>query len=465
VAILDGGLPDNHIIGDYVRRYFVADEDAHGIAEFLEHGLGVTSAVLFGPVEPGTQANRPYAPVDHHRVLDTKTDDEDPYELYRTLGHIETVLLSRQYQFINLSLGPNLAIEDNDVHAWTAVIDCILSDGETLMTVAAGNNGERDEASALNRIQVPADSVNALAVGAADHTNSAWQRASYSAKGPGRSPGRRKPDIVAFGGSPKEYFHVVAPGKTPNLAATLGTSFSSPLALRSAIGIRAILGDEVHPLSIKALLIHGCELEELQNALDVGWGRVPQDMNQLITCGDGVARIIYQGELRSGKFLRAPVPLPIGQLQGNVILRATFCYASPVDPQDASAYTKAGLSVTFRPHSEKRKGKSANAASYSFFPASDFRTEAELRADLGKWETVLHATHTFRGSSLLEPTFDIHYNARESGGTVTSGSTQIRYALVVTVHAPRHATLHQDILSAHTVLQSLEPKVSLPLRI
>ena len=259
VAVLDGGLPALHVLDDYVRRYFLSDETAADVPDFSEHGLGVTSALLFGPIEPDSTAERPYAPVDHHRVLDARISGEDPYELYRTLGHVETVLLSRQYQFINLSLGPDMPVEDQDVHAWTAVIDSLLSDGETLMTVAIGNNGERDAALGLNRIQVPADSVNVLSVGAADRTNADWRRAAYSATGPGRSPGRRKPDIVAFGGAPKEYFHVAAPGSPPSLAATLGTSFAAPLALRSAVGIRAILGDAVHPLTIKSLLIHGCE--------------------------------------------------------------------------------------------------------------------------------------------------------------------------------------------------------------
>lgn len=464
VAILDGGLPTEHVLDGYVRRYFLADDEASDVPDFTEHGLGVTSALLFGPIEPEGTAERPYAPVDHHRVLDARIEGEDPYELYRTLGHVETVLLSRQYQFINLSLGPDLPVEDQDVHAWTAVIDSILSDGETLMTVAVGNNGALDSALGLNRIQVPSDSVNALSIGAADGSGDDWKRANYSATGPGRSPGRRKPDVVAFGGAPKEYFHVAAPGKRPNLAANLGTSFAAPLALRSAVGIRAILGDPVHPLTIKTLLIHGCEMKEEHDVHHVGWGRVPANINRLITCGEGEARIIYQGELRPGKFLRAPIPLPAFQLEGKVRLRATFCYASPVDPQDAAAYTKAGLGITFRPNSSKLKGKAKNASSASFFPAADFRTEAELRADLGKWETVLHAEHNYYGSSLLEPVFDVHYNAREAGGLASSGTPSIRYALVVTVQAPKHAQLHQDILAAHAVLQALEPQVSLPLR-
>lgn len=463
VAILDGGLPEQHLLQPYVRRYFVADEDADDVDEYVSHGLGVTSALLFGPIQPDMTAARPFAPVDHHRVLDSKSDSEDPYELYRTLGHVESILLARSYEFVNLSMGPDLCVEDHDVHAWTAVIDEILSDGNTLLSVAVGNNGDADAVAGLNRIQVPADSVNALSVGAVDRSDGNWKRAVYSAVGPGRSPGRRKPDLVAFGGSGREYFHVVAPGRRRQLNATLGTSFAAPLALRAAVGIRAVLGREVRPLTTKALLIHGCDLHDTEDVGAIGWGKVPNDLRALITCEDGVARIVYQGELKSGKFLRAPVPLPKDTLQGKVTMTATFCYASPVDPQDASAYTKAGLGITFRPHSDKLpKEDSQYAKSYSFFPSNEWRTEAEQRADLGKWETVLHATHTFLGSSLKGSVFDVHYNARDSGAPLT-GSERIPYALVITVHAPRHADLYQQILDAHADLQALVPAANLPI--
>jgi hypothetical protein len=466
VAVLDGGLPPQNVLSPYVGNYFKSDDAAADVASYLDHGLGVTSALLFGPVEPGEEAQRPYSYVDHYRVLDQLSNAEDPYELYRTLGHVEEVLLSRQYQFMNLSLGPDRAIEDDDVHAWTAVIDSLLSDGETLLTVAAGNNGERDQALGFNRVQVPADCVNALSVGAANRTDQNWSRASYSARGPGRSPGRRKPDVMAFGGSPKEYFHVTVPGIRPELSATMGTSYAAPYALRTAVGIRAVLGKAVVPLTVKALIVHAAEsptLETAANPLDIGWGRVPQDLNDIIMCGDGVARIIYQGVLRPGKFLRAPLPLPPVQLQGSVQLHATFCYASPVDVQDTGAYTKAGLSVTFRPHAGKKKpGK--EATSKSFFSTTEFRTEQEQRDDLGKWETVLDARHTYRGSSLEGATFDIHYNARDGGAAPNAVAELVRYALVITVIAPKHTNLYDEILSSHSVLKAIEPTVSVPIR-
>ena len=373
-------------------------------------------------------------------------------------------MLSRQYQFINLSLGPDLPIEDGDVHAWTSVIDDLLSDGDTLMTIAIGNNGERDRESGNARVQVPADCVNALAVGAADDTGPDWSRAVYSAIGPGRSPGVVKPDLLAFGGDPTRYFHVLAPGSTPELAPQLGTSFASPYLLRSAIGVSSVLGADLTPLAIKALLVHAADAKT-HDTHEVGWGKPPEDLMSIISCPDGVARVVYQGELKPGKYLRAPLPLPDTGLAGMVRLTATFCYASPTDPQDAATYTRAGLEVVFRPDDSRFKRGGSNADSKGFFDLSPYATEAERRSDLGKWETVLHNSKRLRGTSLSNPVFDIHYNAREAGAQA-SGAKRIRYALILTVEAPKRMTLYQDILDTYGgTLVPIQPKVSVPIRV
>jgi len=466
VAILDGGLPKQHSIAPWVRTYRVLDEKAADDPGGLEHGLGVTSAFLFGPIAPNGTAARPYSYVDHLRVLDRETESEDPLELYRTLGLIEEVLLSRQYQFINLSLGPDLPIEDTDVHAWTSVVDDLLSDGDTLMTVAVGNNGEMDRSAGNARVQVPADCVNALSVGAANNIDGTWSRAAYSAIGPGRSPGVVKPDLMAFGGdaASSKYFHVLAAGAKPTLVPQLGTSFASPYLLRNAVGVRAILGADLTPLAIKALLVHAAD-PSTHDKLEVGWGKVPEDLMDVITCPTGVARVVYQGELKPGKFLRATLPLPAGGLQGNIRLKATFCYASPTDPQDAVAYTRAGLEVVFRPSDKKVKEGKTNADTKGFFSMKKYATEEERRSDLGKWETVLHGNKSMRGSSLDNPVFDIHYNAREAGGPTTNAE-KIRYALIITVEAPKHVDLYNEILRAYAkTLVPIQPKITLPVRV
>lgn len=465
-AILDGGLPQQHSIHKWLNSYRVLDDGAADDKDGLDHGLAVTSAFLFGPLKARTLAPRPYSYVDHLRVLDNKTCQEHPLELYRTLGLIEEVLLSRQYQFLNLSLGPNLPIEDAEVHAWTSVIDDLLSDGETLMTIAVGNNGEMDRESGNARIQVPADSVNALSVGSANSTDKkSWSRASYSAIGPGRSPGVIKPDLIAFGGEDTEYFHVLSEDNNPVITPQMGTSFAAPYALRTAVGIKALLGNELTTLAIKALMVHSCKNNDLPHS-EVGWGKLPEDLSDIIISPDGVARIVYQGELKPGKYLRAALPIPDEGLNGMVNLAATFCYSTSVDPQDSASYTKAGLEISFRPNQENKKDGAQNASTKGFFELKKFSNEQERRSDMGKWETVLHADKSMRGTSLNKPVFDIHYNARQGGaGVKNNKADKIKYALILTITANKHPDLYNDILRSYNqILAPIQPQVGLPVR-
>lgn len=78
---------------------------------------------------------------------------------------------------------------------------------------------------------------------------------------------------------------------------------------------------------------------------------------------------------------------------------------------------------------------------------------------------MLHGDKTLRGSSLKNPVFDIHYNAREAGGRAT-GAEKIRYALIISVEAPKHADLYNEILRAYSkTLVPIRPQVSLPIRV
>ncbi|MCH3917279.1 MAG: S8 family peptidase [Spirochaetia bacterium] len=420
--------------------------------------MEVSSAFLFGPISPGNAIMSPYAPITHIRILDKLSNNESPLVSYRTLGMIQDVLLSRQYEFVNLSIGPDLPIDDHEIHAWTSVIDDALANGKTFMTIAVGNNGEADRSSGNARIEVPSDCVNAVSVGASDSTDSKWKKASYSAIGPGRQPGIVKPDLVAFGGSPQEYFHTLTKGQVPIIVPQMGTSFAAPLLLRTAVGIRAYLGNEFSVLAIKALLIDSAERNG-NDRIDVGWGRIPDNLLSLITCGDGTSRIVYQGELIAGKYLRVHIPLP-KQLQGMISLKATICYTTEIDPENSDAYTEAGIEVTFRPDKTKNEdGK--QATSKSFFSKKIFATEKELRNDAGKWETVLKGKRKFRASSLKEPCFDIHYNARENGMT-TSKKNRLHYALIITIQATKTTNITEKIMESYPELVPIIPKSTIP---
>ena len=461
-AVFDGGIPDDKTLKPFTQRH-----EPSGIGKevdlYIDHGIAVTSAVLFGPLIKGEPLQRPYGLVDHYRVLDDQSE-HDPYELYDTLSRIRDVLQSRKYAFVNLSVGPSLSIEDHDVHAWTAVLDELLSDGETLTTVAVGNEGENDWESGNARVQVPSDSVNSLAVGAANSQAKAWKRATYSCIGPGRSPGLIKPDLVAFGGSNDEPFFSLDQSLTiavPNS----GTSFAAPYALRTGMGIRAHFGTLLSPLAIKALLVHCAEPTKNVSAKEIGWGRIPNQLDSLVICGDGVARVVYQGELTPAQYLRTPIPLPSGILEGMISLTATFCFACETDPQDPSNYTRGGLDITFRPHSEKFDKDATHPKTNSFFRRGDYDTEKELRHDAHKWETTLHRMKRFQSATLKDPFFDVHYQVRQSGRT-TRGNDKIRYALIITVAAPKVKNLYNRIVQRYrTQLEPLLPLIEVPIQV
>ena len=460
-AVFDGGIS-----AEMDKTAFANAHEPSGIGAeiegYVDHGTAVTSAVLFGPLIKGTALPRPYGVVDHYRVLDDQSGD-DPLELYDALTRIRDVLQSRKYSFINLSIGPALAIEDHEVHAWTAVLDSLLSDGEALTTVAVGNDGEKDHESGNARVQVPSDSVNSLAIGAASSLSSTWVRAPYSCIGPGRSPGLIKPEVVAFGGSSGEPFFVL--DQTVSIATPdAGTSYAAPYALRMGMGVRAHFGTSLSPLAIKTLLVHCSEPANDIPVREVGWGRIPQELNAIVICGEGQARIVYQGDLTPGQYLRTPIPIPQGKLEGMVSVTATFCFACQTDPHDPSNYTRGGLDVTFRPHADKFKDDAVHPKSDWFFRQTDYDTEKDLRRDAHKWETTLHRSRSFRPSSLKNPVFDVHYQVRESGQA--AGGEKIRYALIITISAPKVKNLYDHIVQRYqTQLEPILPVIEIPIQV
>lgn len=461
VAVLDGGLPPDNLITPWVN-YIKANPDADDDRRVLGHGLGVCSALLFGNLGSGQQPL--HTRVTAVRVLDSETMYDDSIGMYKTLNNIENVLESYSFQYVNLSLGPDLPIEDDDVSVWTSVLDGLLSSRDMLLSVAVGNNGELDAESGNNRIEPPGDAVNAICVGACDSENGYWTRAPYSAVGPGRSPGIVKPDLVAFGGIEANEFMVLAPGASPTAIPVMGTSFAAPNALRQAIRIREICGPEITPLLAKTLLIHAAERRKDDDQREVGWGRVPPDATEIVTTSDDRALIVYKGRIKPGKIVRATIPVPLHPGQGNIGIAATFSFICKVDPQSPDSYTRSALEVTFRRDANRVDEGRRTPNSTPFFSVSArgtsdlYSTESERRSDQGKWETVLHAEKSCKASTLVRPVLDIHYNAREEGGG-SHTSNELEYALAITISAPKIKNLHQLILEKYPQLVSLEPVI------
>lgn len=462
VAIFDGGVPKDHSLNAWAKP--INPLGSTGTRPNCEwHGVAVTSAFLFGHIDPTKPAARPFAPVDHYRVLDHPIN-ENPHELYEALGRIDRALVENEYDFINVSVGPPVPIEDDHVHAWTAVLDERLSSGKILATIAVGNNGESDAELGLNRILVPADCVNGLSVGACDSPDAHWARCSYSSVGPGRSPGLVKPDLVEFGGSLQRPFIVVSDKGVSQLEPITGTSFSAPSALRLAVGLRAHLGPSLSPLAIRALLIHTTE-PCVFSYKEVGRGRIARSVEDIVLCDDDTICVVYQGTIRPSRNIRAKIPVPPTAMPGRVRVTATLCHATGIDPHHSGNYTRAGLAATFRPDSQKRRNpRQIHADARSFFNSTKYGFISEgLRRDAWQWENCLHDVKSFNGSSLRDPIFDIHYNSRLEGHSSTS-TEDLAYALVVSVQARNLSNLYDMIVRKYaTILEPLQPVLEIPI--
>lgn len=444
VAVFDVGCDVAPQLNGWVTKYYLKNQLP---SQGVRHGTMVNSAVLFGPMGKSLPLN-PVAHVDSYQVVDP-ADRSNKFKLYEALDRICQILDTKDYDFANLSIGPDLPIDDNDVHAWTARLDEKLASGRTLMSVAVGNNGAQDRESGNARVQVPGDSVNALCVGASTASGDSpiWDRAPYSAIGPGRMPGRIKPDVLDFGGCANNAFGVIDPVGS-NLIYSMGTSFASPNALHKCIALKKKYPD-LSPLAIKALMVHTASRKSRGHCDEEhGHGALPSDLDKYVVCGKDEMTVVYQGRLDPKKYVRAEIPVP-QNLSGRIMLRATLCYATNVDSETPGNYTQRAIEVTLRPTTSKKTKDGNRPSSKPFFEHAQYESEASLREYGLKWDTVMQGEkHLVADKSVSSPFFELHYVARE-GMKFKCDAGQVPYALVVTIRAPKTPDIYEQVVERY----------------
>lgn len=438
VAVFDVGCDVSPSLNGWIRGYNLSNR----LPGPVLHGTMVNSALLFGPAKQG-QTLEPICPIDSYQVIDPN-DSSNEFELYEALERICQILDTHDYEFVNLSIGPDLPITDNEVHAWTAKLDEKLASGQVLMSVAVGNNGEMDEDSGNARIEVPGDSVNALCVGASTDSGDSgnWDKASYSAIGPGRMPGLRKPDVLDFGGCEDNPFGIIDHIHN-RLMFQMGTSFAAPNALRKCVALR-LRYPELRPLAIKAIVIHSA-INHGEDHLykKHGYGALPSDLDRFVVCADNEMTVVYQGRLEPRKYVKALIPVP-EELTGKITIKATLCYATNIDSETPGNYTRSAIEIKLRPDFSKMTGDVNRPKSKTFITSSQYSSEANLR-EYGKWETVMQGEITLIADrSIEQPFFEMHYIARE-GVDYNCVAGQIPYALVLTVKAPKTPNLYESV--------------------
>jgi hypothetical protein len=120
------------------------------------------------------------------------------------------------------------------------------------------------------------------------------------------------------------------------------------------------------------------------------------------------------------------------------------------------------VEIRFRPHAERYRidedGEETELAETApFFGDGGSSTEEERRVRDRKWETVMHACRRVEDASeLLKPVFDLHLVPRV-GTRDDQASRRVRYGLIISIAAPRHTDLYEQVMAAFPRLQALTP--------
>ena len=219
-------------------------------------------------------------------------------------------------------------------------------------------------------------------------------------------------------------------------------------------------------------MIHSTENNGIEKKF-CGWGRIPQNIDNILYCSNDSVTLIYQGALESASGVRAAIPWPneLNQLQAKVNLTATLCFYTEVDQEHTVSYTRNGVEVVFRPHRERftfnkeTQKYSSEATPRSLFNKKNILgNEQSLRKDFHKWETCYKVTDSFYTSTAFEPTLDLKYLTRDEGHPLLAKEMKnlkpLQYSLVVTIQLNKNVDLYSKILEKYTLLSPLDIQVN-----
>lgn len=407
VAVLDGLPEANHPL--LRGRVQVVDpDDLAGHPAYLverrRHGTMVASAVLWGDLSAGhnptdrTVVVRPILRPDMHTA---NADEGIPWEELATDATIRAVrdvldeTAAPSVRIINLSIGDPLVAFDTIPTAWARAIDWLAYEHNLLFVVSAGNHvspipvdidehraaddagRDRLTAAALaelsphRRILSPAESINALTVGAvhADASGDGhphgynvdpWSEEGRPSPTTAHGRGIRrsiKPDIAAPGG--RQLFagrngslvpvrSTLPPGirvaTPPDTTAFMnGTTFAAAEVSRRASAIMSALSEGGLPVpddrlavATKALLVHGCRYPtDFDYGVPVdrlfGHGLLERDF--AAGCTATQATVLFTGTLGAREQVELRLPFP-AELSGRTDIRritSTLAWISPIN--------------------------------------------------------------------------------------------------------------------------------------
>ncbi len=345
VGVIDTLFYEDVYFGKWVKYECKVSKDISITPDDFFHGTSVTSIIVDGPnINPNLDDGCGNFQVRHFGVA-----TGGRFSSFTILKSIrEIIAQNADIKVWNLSLGSAMEIQKNFISPEAAELDRIQSEYDVIFVIAGTN--KPDSVHGEMRIGAPADSLNSLVVNA---VNSHDMPASYHRVGPVLSF-FHKPDLSYFGGDKGDKMRVCSPSGEYFVS---GTSYAAPWITRK-------LAYLIHNMGLsrevaKALLIDSAAGWNRRDdeKHDIGYGVVPQRIEDIITSADDEIRFIMTGSTDSYETYTYSIPVPTSMDKYPFFARATLCYFPYTSRDQGVDYTNTEMDIHFGRVKEDKNGK------------------------------------------------------------------------------------------------------------
>lgn len=367
-----------------------------------------------------------------------------------------------------MSLGLSISVEDEFFSSLGSFLDIIQEDNNIIITLPSGNYTHanqrkwppQDNIINDDRLQVPADSVRAITVGAIackDNNDSIVktnQPASYSCKGPGPSY-IVKPELIHYSGNVgfnNGTLHSLNQGirsfdENGRITEDAGTSFACPLVARTLAILDHKLDSSTSNNLIKALAIHHSQIPIEAKIHDdilpyVGFG-IPTSANNILNCTESSITLVFEQEIYEGHSLKYHFVWPKslrdenGKCRGDV--KMTLVAGVPLDSNFGSEYIRANITATLGAKTfDNKKNEYKFISKLKENPKLEAGLyEEELIKNGYKWKPIKKYEGNFRGIKTDEWRIRVSMLLRDG---ISLDIAPLKFALIFTLSDPEGLT-------------------------
>lgn len=379
IGVIDTLFNRNVYFSRWVDVRNDAELEKDATAGECKHGTEVTSVIVDGPrANPGLDDHCGRFRVRHFGVMKGGSRGS----VLGLLKNIERIVADNPDIVVwNLSLGSTDETEEDQISAAASKLDELQYRCNVVFVMAAtnGTNGTNEQ-----RIGSPADSVNAITVGAADRRKAPT---NYTRRGPVLSF-FTKPDVICFGGTAADPVCVCG---GQSVGTTAGNSFAAPWIARK-------LAYLIHTLQLpretaKALIVDsavGWHEKFLGPEWPlIGYGNVPVDVYDIVTVPADEIRFVLHARTCGDQTFHYGIPIPADKNgKFNFSARATMCYFPECSRNQGVDYTLTDLGIKFGPVGADGKSIHDIRLKSGEDPRFQYIGEKTARAEFQKWANV-----------------------------------------------------------------------------